>query len=64
MARRYGGIRRRTLLMARRAGVDTTDMQAVSAYKSEQIKKLKNYVRRARKQVDVPAGQSMIHPSA
>ena len=56
MARRYAGIRRRTLIMAQRAGVDITDMQAVSAYKSEQIKKLKNYVRRAKTRLTCPVG--------
>lgn len=51
MARTYKHIRRRTLMAARKAGVDTTDMKAVAAFKAEMIRKLKEYVRRPRKSV-------------
>jgi hypothetical protein len=56
MARRYTNIRRGTLRAARRAGVDTTNKQAVAAFKTEQIRKLKEYVRRVKKPVDMPSG--------
>ena len=61
MKRGWPNITKRTLLVAKRAGIDPNDRQAVREFKIEMLNHIKSVAsdfRRKKKSVDMPAGQA------